>query len=213
VDADAWLSQTRRSYDTLAPDYAHFVRDLLSSTPYERAAFRLFADQVLAAGGGRVADVGCGPGRITAHLAGLGLDPFGIDLSPAMIEVARRDHPALSFEVGSMTDLRLPDESVAGLVAWYSTIHIPDASLAAVLAHFRRVIRPPGPLLLGFHAGTESTVQTSRIGGHGVQVQVHRREPAQMAAWLAESGFSVEAYLRLQSAESPDGVVMFARCR
>jgi 2-polyprenyl-3-methyl-5-hydroxy-6-metoxy-1,4-benzoquinol methylase len=41
-----------------------------------------------------VADVGCGPGRITGLLRGLGLDVFGIDLSPAMIELARRDFRA-----------------------------------------------------------------------------------------------------------------------
>jgi SAM-dependent methyltransferase len=75
---------------------------------------------------GSVADVGCGPGRITAYLRELGVDAFGIDLSPAMIGVARRDHPGLRFEVGSMTDLDLADASVAGLVAWYSLIHVPD---------------------------------------------------------------------------------------
>ncbi|MFE9404030.1 class I SAM-dependent methyltransferase [Streptomyces sp. NPDC006530] len=49
--------------------------------------------------------MGCGTGRITAHLRELGLDVFGIDLSPGMVEVARRDHPGLRFDVGSMTDL------------------------------------------------------------------------------------------------------------
>jgi ubiquinone/menaquinone biosynthesis C-methylase UbiE len=210
VDAEPWLTETRSTYDKLAADYADFVRELLSSTPFERAAFALFADQVRAVGGGPVADVGCGPGRITAHLASLGLEAFGIDLSPAMIEVARREHPGLRFEVGSMTDLKLPDRSVSGLVAWYSTIHIPDAAMAGVLDQFRRVIRPSGSLLLGFHAGTGSTLRTSGLGGHKIHVQLHRREPEPMAAWLAESRFTIDAYMRLRSAESPDGVVMFA---
>ncbi|MGW4848298.1 class I SAM-dependent methyltransferase [Nocardia brasiliensis] len=61
---------------------------------------------------GPVADVGCGPGEVTAHLHELGVDAFGIDLSPAMIDVARRDHPGLRFEVGSMTELNLPVASV-----------------------------------------------------------------------------------------------------
>ena len=39
-----------------------------------------------------------------------------------MIDVARRDHPGLRFEVGSMTDLRLADASVAGLLAFWSPI-------------------------------------------------------------------------------------------
>jgi SAM-dependent methyltransferase len=210
VDAEQWLTEARSTYDELAADYVGFVRELLSSTPFERAAFALFADQVRAVGGGPVADVGCGPGRITAHLASLGVEAFGIDLSPAMIEVAKREHPRLRFEVGSMTGLNLADGSVAGLVAWYSTIHVPDAAMPGVLGQFRRVIRLPGSLLLGFHAGVGSTLRTSALGGHHIHVRVHRREPELMAAWLAESGFTVDAFMRLRSAESPDGVIMFA---
>ena len=76
-----------------------------------------------------------------------------------MIEVARREHPGLRFEVGSMTDLDLADGSVTGLLAFYSLIHIPDDEIATVLAHFRRVLRPGGPLLLGFHVGDERPAQ------------------------------------------------------
>jgi ubiquinone/menaquinone biosynthesis C-methylase UbiE len=206
----SWLTDTRTSYDTVAVTYAEQLRGLLASTPYERAAFGLFADQVRAVGGGPVADVGCGPGRITAHLHGLGLDAFGIDLSPAMIEVARADHAGLRFEVGSMTDLELSDESVAGLVAWYSLIHVPEPEIAGVLAQFRRVLRPSGPLLLGFHVGEGSVLKTTGYG-HPVRVHVHRRQPDQIAQWLTAAGFAVEATLRLSSGESPDGAIVFAR--
>ncbi|MFB7669448.1 class I SAM-dependent methyltransferase [Kitasatospora sp. NPDC056138] len=68
-----------------------------TSQVFERAFLTLFAGLVQTTGRGQVADVGCGSGRITAHLRGLGVDTFGIDLSPAMIEVARRDHPGLRF--------------------------------------------------------------------------------------------------------------------
>ncbi len=211
VNAASWLTDTRTSYDTVAISYTELVRGILAATPYERAAFRLFAEQVRAVGGGPVADMGCGPGRITAHLHELGAEAFGIDLSPAMIEVARREHPGLRFEVGSMTDVNLPDSSIAGLVAWYSLIHVPDPDISGVLAHFRRMLRPSGPLLLGFHAGYGSVLKTSGYGGHPMRVQVHRREPGQIAEWLRTAGFAVEATLRLSSAESADGAVMFAR--
>ncbi|MBM0232218.1 class I SAM-dependent methyltransferase [Micromonospora sp. STR1_7] len=211
MDVDGWLADTRTSYDTVAVSYAHLVRDLLAAAPYERAALALFAELVNATGGGPVADVGCGTGRITAHLHTLGVDAFGIDLSPGMIAVARRDHPGLRFEVGSMTDLDLADGSVAGLIAWYSLIHIPDDQLGAVLAHFRRVIRPGGPLLLGFHVGDETTLKTDGYGGHPMKVHVHRRQPARMAAWLRDSGFRVESETTLTSPESRLGAIIFGR--
>ncbi|MFF1923188.1 class I SAM-dependent DNA methyltransferase [Streptomyces sp. NPDC058221] len=213
MESESWLADTRTSYDTVAADYADQVRGLLDETPYERAALGLFAELVRATGGGPVADVGCGPGRMTAHLRGLGVDAFGIDLSPAMIEVARRDHPDLRFEVGSMTDLALADASMAGLIAWYSLIHVPDDEIDTVLAHFRRVLRPGGPLLLGFHVGDGSRLKAQGYGGHPMKVHVHLRRPGRMAALLEESGFTVEARTTLSSAESRLGGILFARRR
>ncbi|MFG1648741.1 class I SAM-dependent DNA methyltransferase [Micromonospora sp. NPDC049275] len=211
MSVDGWLADTRTSYDTVAVSYAHLVRDFLAQAPYERAALALFADLVRSRGGGPVADVGCGPGRITAHLNGLGVAAFGIDLSPGMIAVARRDHPELRFEVGTMTDLDLADGSVAGVVAWYSLIHIPDERLGQVLAHFRRVVRSGGPLLVGFHVGDETTLKTEGYGGHPMKLRVHRRRPAQVAAWLRDSGFAVEAEMTVTSPESKLGGIIFGR--
>jgi SAM-dependent methyltransferase len=139
------------------------------------------------------------------------LDTFGIDLSPAMIGVARRDHPGLRFEVGSMTDLDLADSSVSGLVAWYSLIHVPDDEISSVFAQFRRVLRPGGPLLISFHIGNESRLKTQGYGGHPMKIYVHRRQQDQMASWLNDAGFTVEAQLTLSSAESTLGGILFAR--
>ncbi|MCG5469768.1 class I SAM-dependent methyltransferase [Micromonospora sp. LAH09] len=211
MNIDGWLADTRTSYDTVAVSYAHLVGGLLAEAPHERAALALFADLVNGGGGGPVADVGCGTGRITAHLRTLGVDAFGIDLSPGMIAVARRDHPGLRFEVGSMTDLDLADGSVAGLIAWYSLIHIPDDQLDAVLGHFHRVLRPGGPLLLGFHVGDETTLKTEGYGGHPMKVHVHRRQPAQVAARLHGSGFRVESQTTLTSPESRLGGIVLGR--
>ncbi|MEU3895617.1 class I SAM-dependent methyltransferase [Streptomyces sp. NPDC045251] len=213
ANADTWLEDTRRSYDTVAASYADQVRDLLDRTPEERAVLALFADLVRSRGGGSVADVGCGPGRITAHLSRLGVDAFGIDLSPGMVDVARRDHPGLRFELGSMTDLDLGDGSMAGLVAWYSLIHIPDTRIGTVFEHFHRVLRPGGPLLLGFHVGDTSKVKTEGYGGHPMKVQVHRRRPSRMADWLDEAGFTVDEHRTLTSAESTLGGILLARRR
>ena len=142
MSADDWLGDTRTSYDTVAVSYADQLRDAIAGLPYLRAALGVFAEHMRAAGGGPVADVGCGPGHVTALLNELGVDAFGIDLSPGMVDVARRDHPGLRFEVGSMTDLPLGDASVAGLIAWWSLIHIPDDEVPTVFAHFHRVLRP-----------------------------------------------------------------------
>lgn len=211
LNADDWLADTRTSYDTVAASYAELTRHILDESPEERAALALFAELVRAQGGGLVADVGCGTGRITGHLRELDLDAFGIDLSPGMIDVARRHHPGVRFDLGSMTDLALADASVTGLVAWYSLIHIPDDEISSVLAHFRRVLRPGGPLLLSFHVGDESRLKTEGYGGHPMKVYVHRRQHDQTIEWLNEAGFAVETHKTLTSAESKLGGIILAR--
>jgi len=205
-----WLDDTRISYDTVAASYADMLRDSLSGEPFQRGLLALFAEWVRAAGDGPVADVGCGPGRLTGHLHGIGLDAFGVDLSPAMIDVARREHPGLRFEVGSMTALDLPDGCLTGLLAWFSLIHVPDDEVPTVLAEFYRVLQPGGVLLVGFHAGQGSKLKTSGYGGHAMNVYVHRRTPAQVAGRLETAGFTVEAEMTHRPAPDVEGGFVFA---
>ncbi len=105
----SYLRTTRAAYDTVAADYAELLSTELAAKPLDRALLAAFAELAQAAGVGPVADLGCGSGCVTAHLHSLGLSAFGVDLSPAMITVARRAHPGLQFDVGSMTALDLLD--------------------------------------------------------------------------------------------------------
>ncbi|AXB48251.1 class I SAM-dependent DNA methyltransferase [Amycolatopsis albispora] len=208
MTGDNWEADTRASYDTVAESYADQVRGAIAHYPYLRAALAAFAEST---GGGPVADIGCGPGEVTAHLNELGVEAFGIDLSPAMIALARRTHPGLRFEVGSMVALELPAASVGGLLAWQSLIHVPDAEIPAVLAGFHRVLRPGGPLQLLFHVGDTSRLKTEGYGGHPMKVRVHRRRPERVSAWLRAAGFEVEAELLLDPAAEVPQAVLFAR--
>jgi SAM-dependent methyltransferase len=207
----AWLSDTRTSYDTDASGYAEKVSHLLDDKPYLRASLALFADLVGEAGGGPVADIGCGPGHVTAYLHRLGVDAFGIDLSPEMVAIARRDHPDLPFEVGTMTDIDLADGSVAGVLAFWSVIHVPDHAVPGVFGQFRRVLRAGGPLLVGFHVGDETIHRTEGYTGRQINVDSHHRQPSQVAAWLRDAGFSVEAELVMRPDEDVPGAIIFAR--
>ncbi|GAA0571011.1 class I SAM-dependent DNA methyltransferase [Actinomadura livida] len=206
-----WLTETRNSYDAIAAGYADETRDLLDRLLHVRAGVVLFADLVRAIGGGPVADVGCGPGHTTALLRELGADAFGIDLSPAMIEIARREHPGARFEVGSMTDLELGDASLAGVLAWWSLIYIPDEAVPGVLGQFHRVLRPDGVLAVGFHVGDESVLETTGEGDHALQAYVHHRPPSRVAGWLRDAGFTVEAEHLLNPDAPKPGAILFAR--
>jgi SAM-dependent methyltransferase len=202
-----WLSDTRNSYNTIAASYADETRDLLDRLLHVRAGVVLFAELVRAIGGGPVADIGCGPGHTTVLLRELGADAFGIDLSPAMIEIARREHPDARFEVGSMTNLDLVDDSLAGVLAWWSLIHIPDEAVPGVLGQFHRVLRPGGVLAVGFHVGEMPTGYDNQP----MHADVHHRPPSRVADWLREAGFTVEAQHLLRPDDPIPGAILFAR--
>ena len=208
---DAWLSDTRSSYDIDAAGYAEKVRGLLGEMPYLRASLTLFAELVHGAGGGPVADVGCGPGYVTGYLHDAGVDVFGIDLSPEMIAIAQRDYPDLRFEVGTMTDLDLANNSVVGIIAFWSVIHVPDHAIPGVFEQFRRVLRPQGLLLVGFHVGDETTHTTEGYTCRPINVASHRRRPSTMTGWLRDAGFTIEAELVIGPGEDVPGAVIFAR--
>jgi SAM-dependent methyltransferase len=149
---------TAPAYDAVAVQYAELAARIWDDHPLDRAAWTAFADSVR--GRGRVADLGCGPGHLTGFLSGLGLDAFGVDLSPAMIELARAAHPALDFSVGSMAALDLPDASLAGILSWYSVIHTPPAELPRYFAEFTRTLAPGGHVLLGCFEAEGDSVTT-----------------------------------------------------
>jgi SAM-dependent methyltransferase len=188
-----FLRDTRASYSAVAEGYAERFRDELAAKPLDRAMLGAFAEQVLARGG-PVADIGCGTGRVTAYLDGLGLPVSGIDLSPGMIEVARRVHPGLRFEVGSMLALDLPDGALGGVLAWYSVIHVPDERLPEAFAEFARVLAPGGLLLVGFQAG-DSTLHLTEALGQPVTLDFRRRRPERVAELLTGAGLEVRARL------------------
>ncbi|WP_344496390.1 class I SAM-dependent methyltransferase [Streptomyces enissocaesilis] len=144
------LRATADAYGAVADLYADLARDALGRLPLDRAVLAAFADLARAADAGPVAELGCGPGYVTAHLRDLGLDVFGVDLSPVMIGLAREAHPDLRFEVGSMDALDLADGKLGGVVSWYSVIHVPPREIPSYFAEFRRVLAPGGILLLGF---------------------------------------------------------------
>ncbi|HEU5127297.1 MAG TPA: class I SAM-dependent methyltransferase [Glycomyces sp.] len=194
-----FLTATRSAYDALAEEYAESVGDTVWNDPFARAMLGAFAETVRQAGPRPVADVGCGPGRLTGRLHGLGLDVFGVDLSPRMLAVARREQPGLRFEEGSLTALDVEDGALGGLVSSYSVIHTPPERLPEVVAEFHRALAPGGHLLLFFYAHTDAS-QLAWPFDHKV-APAYRLSIDRVAALLADAGFTETARLVEQPGE------------
>ncbi|MEE1939780.1 methyltransferase domain-containing protein [Streptomyces sp. TRM 70361] len=189
-EADLFRSQLsiREAYDAAAPTYARLFRDELRDRPLDRAILGAFAEAVRAGGDGRVADLGCGPGHVTAHLDELGLAAFGVDASAAMIELARQAYPGLRFDVGSMAALDIAGGALGGVLSRWSVIHTPPRELPVILAEFHRVLAPGGHLLIGFSA-TDGPSHPTQVFDHAV-APAYRWWPDHLAAMLRESGLA-----------------------
>ena len=177
----------RSSYDMVAEAYAQKFFDELQPKPFDRAILDDFA----AALNARVTlDVGCGPGHVASYLSGCGLDATGVDLSPAMIKIARRLNPTLVFEVADMRNLPAAGGTVGGIAAFYSVIHIPREEVPAVLLEFRRVLIPSGRLLIAVHEGS-GTVKSQEFMGKQVPFEMTLFEKDEIIDLLTAAGFDV----------------------
>lgn len=179
----------QNSYDSVADEYASKFLQELDYKPFDREQLDRLAQRT--AGKGRVLDLGCGPGQIAHYLKTQGADAFGIDLSPGMVEQAQKANPDIPFQQGDMKALDLPDNTLAGIAAFYSIIHIPREEVTDVLKELRRVLQPDGLLLLTFHVGDE-VVHLDEWWGRNVAVDFTFFGQAEMEGYLKAADLLIE---------------------
>jgi SAM-dependent methyltransferase len=185
-----------RSYDEVADEYARHLGGELAYKPLDRALLAALVE--LAGVGAPIADLGCGPGHVTAFLADLGADAVGIDLSRRMVDLARRDHPQVEFRQGDLLSLPAFDNEFGAAVAFYSLIHLaPDEHLPA-LVEVHRSLRAAAPFLVSFHIGSEVR-HLDDWWGHEVDLDFHFFESEDVIENLVAAGFALEATLERAS--------------
>jgi ubiquinone/menaquinone biosynthesis C-methylase UbiE len=183
------LHAIQKSYDGIAEEYARHLYFELDNKPLDRELLTHFATRVK--GQGAICDMGCGPGHIARFLHDRQTNVFGLDLSPRMIEEARRLNPEITFRQGNMLALDLPDASLAGIAAFYAIVNLPRQALPQVFREVARVLRPEGLLLIAFHIGDE-TLQPDALWGRPVSMDFYFFPPAAIQRDLETAGLVVE---------------------
>ncbi|HEY6570301.1 MAG TPA: class I SAM-dependent methyltransferase [Candidatus Limnocylindrales bacterium] len=139
-----------------------------------RAADLLTAE--LAAAGlaaGTIVDLGCGSGILARRMTDAGFDVIGVDLSAAMLEIARREAPGARFVQGSLLDAELAPGSVAVTATGEALNYAVDAragddAFAALAARVAAALVPGGVLLFDVSVH-------GRSGPDRLRVQFHDR--------------------------------------
>lgn len=131
-DAQAW---TRAEFLAKGETVYHLLRPLLAE----------------GTGWGTVIDVGCGAGRMARQLATMYERVVGVDVAPAMLELAaslNRDRPNLDFRLGAGDRLPVEDASADLVFSFQVLQHIDPVVLPGLIADMYRALRPGGSVLL-----------------------------------------------------------------
>lgn len=193
--------RVQRAYDAMASVYHEHLPDLRAEQPVDRAMIGAFVEHARVLDPPAVLDAGCGTGRLVSTLQAGGLEVTGVDLSPGMLDVARSLHPEVRFHVADLARLPFDAEAFAGVLAWYSLIHVPPEDLAGPLTEIARVLRPGGFFLTGFQIG--SGRRTVHHASGGVKdYEAYLWTPDAMAGALLRAG--LEPVARCARAVEPD---------
>jgi len=137
------LAKKVRAYDALAPLRAERQR---SRRYYSAQVERLVGTLVLP--GARVLEIGCGVGDLLASLEGPSLK-VGIDVSPEMIEHARRRHPGLDVRVADVERDPLP-EGPFDIIVLSEVVGLLD-DVQRGLERLHEVLAPGGRLIVTYY--------------------------------------------------------------
>ena len=141
--------------------------------------------QHVGSGGKALLDVGCGAGHHDLYLKEA-FDVTGIDLSPRMLELARRRNPDLRYEVGDMRDFRLETDFDAVVVLDAIAYNTSYGALEKTLANCCAHLKPGGALLFYLEEAfslkpnlmqNETVISTHRRGDTEVVVVENSYDP------------------------------------
>jgi len=190
---DDIVDRIRRSYDVLASEYVRRIADELRHKPLDRELLDRFARRTI--GQGSVCDLGCGPGHVTRYLRDRHVEMFALDVSPAMLEEARKLNPDIAFREGDMLGLDVESGSLAGIVSFYAIVNLPKHSVPLAFREMARVLRANAPLLLAFHIGHE-TMAIDELWGQRIEMDFVLFDPSEICSELEAVGIAIEEVVK-----------------
>ena len=141
--------------------------------------------------GADLLDLGCGPGQpVARYFAEKGFKVTGVDGSPTMIELFRRNLPGHDAVVADMRSLRL-ERRFAGLLAWDSFFHLSHDDQRAMFRVFESHAAAAAPLL--FTSGPAHGESVGELNGEPLY---HASlAPEEYIDLLTASGFELIAHV------------------
>lgn len=175
------VDEIEKAYGAASNNVAHLLGRTVAPEDPDRAIIEPWAQTV----SGPILDVGSGTGRWTGQLAGLGHEITGLEPVEQLVQAAREAHPGVQFRQGSIQTLAQTPRAWAGILSWYSVIHLRPDKLPTALTILRSVLQDDGAMLMSFFAGTRLALFNHPIA------PAYRWPMADMTRVLTDAGFQV----------------------
>jgi ubiquinone/menaquinone biosynthesis C-methylase UbiE len=176
-------------YNKAANNYADKFIDELSKKHLDQILLKSFAAENVQ--NGKLIDLGCGPGQTTKYLSDCGLtDIIGIDISSAMIPVAKSINPQLTFETADILSLKYRDNIFGSAVAFYSIVHFDYDQVKIAFKEIKRVLTGNGQFLFSFDIG-DIIVHLDNFLDQPVNIDFYFFETDRIIDLLKKTGFEI----------------------
>lgn len=140
----------------------------------------------------KILEIGCGPGNISKYLLSKRPDfsILGIDIAPAMIELARINNPAARFAVSDSRNIDAIHEKFDGIVCGFVLPYLSQADTRKLIADCHHLLTEGGLLYLSFVEG-DPAASGFRSAGSGGRCFFYFHHPDDIKTQLADNGFTV----------------------
>lgn len=145
------MDDIEKAYGSESQPVERLLGTTVSPDDPDRAIIQPWAKTV----SGPILDVGSGTGRWTGHLANLGYDVTGLEPTERLIHLASQSYPEVPFCRGAIAELAQSQKRWAGILAWYSVIHMGPNELLDALKTLQGALEPDGTMLLSFFSGPD----------------------------------------------------------
>lgn len=193
--------ETERAYYRLSHDvYAFFAPFYDAVTMPLRKLRRQVASLAGFGPGARVLDVATGTGAQAIAFAEKGTEVVGIDLSDAMLRIAKRKKPSAktTFRQADATALPFPDASFDGACVSFALHEMPQTIRERVVREMARAVRPGGRLVVVDYALPKAAV-LRWLAFHAIKLYEHDAYPefvrSDLGALLEKAGARVERHV------------------
>lgn len=141
------MKNSKQQINRIKTDYNKISAQFASTRHYQWPEMTIFAKYIT--DGWNVLDLGCGNGRLINSLKDKKAGYLGIDSSKELIKIARMNFPTNKFEIMSMENLKLEDNSFDGAFTIASVHHLPTKNLRIkALTEANRVLKNNGYLFI-----------------------------------------------------------------